>query len=442
MISTHSSAAARRIVAILFISQCLGSAALIANATVNSIVGAKLSGRDDLAGLPGTLLLFGAAAAAPWAGRLMQRWGRRPGLVLGFLVGTAGMAVGGGAIVMANFPLFLLGLLLIGGARGAVDQSRYAAADAQIPDRRARAISTVVFAGTIGAIAGPALVKPSGLVLGGLTFDPLAGPMWSGVLLFALAGLLIALFLRPDPRDIGSAIAAEYAATAQPAGGVPAQRPEHLEVQGGGARPLSQIMRLPAAWLALVAMVISQVVMVLIMSVTSLHMHNHSHGLDDVSLVIMAHTLGMFGLSIVNGALIDRLGRKAAIAAGAALLIAGSLLAPMSLMTAWLALALFLVGLGWNLCYIAGSALLSDALASAERGRTQGATELMVNLASASSSLGSGVILAHFGYTALGLVGASLALVPLAALAWQRLAGPHAAPPGPPEPSALASSAD
>src|SRR5215211_6490593 len=151
---TYTPAAARRIVTTLFITQCFGSAALIANAIVN----ATLSGRDDLAGLPGTLLLIGAASAAPWAGRLMQRQGRRPGLALGFFVGMAGMVIGGGAIVIHSFVLFLLGLLLIGAARGAVDQSRYAAADAQLPDRRGQAISTVVFAGTIGAVAGPKLV--------------------------------------------------------------------------------------------------------------------------------------------------------------------------------------------------------------------------------------------------------------------------------------------
>src|SRR4029079_5739563 len=95
---TYSPTAARRIVTTLFITQCFGSAALIANATVNAIVGATLSGRDDLAGLPGTLLLVGAASTAPWAGRLMQRRGRRPGLALGFFVGTAGMIVGGSAI--------------------------------------------------------------------------------------------------------------------------------------------------------------------------------------------------------------------------------------------------------------------------------------------------------------------------------------------------------
>jgi MFS family permease len=159
------------------------------------------------------------------------------------------------------------------------------------------------------------------------------------------------------------------------------------------------------------------------MSVTSLHMHHHNHGLDDVSLVIMAHTLGMFGLSIVNGTLIDRIGRKAAIGAGAALLIAGSLLAPVSLMTVWLALALFLVGLGWNLCYIAGSSLLSDVLAPAERSHVQGANELVINLASAVSSLGSGFILAYAGFTALGIISAALSLMPLAALAWQAFSG-------------------
>jgi MFS family permease len=410
MHTTYSSSAARRIVSTLFITQSLGSAALIANATVNAIVGAGLSGRDDLAGVPGTLLLVGAAGTAPVAGRLMEQVGRRWGLAGGFFIGCAGMIVGGIAIVAHLFPLFLLGLLLIGGARGAVDQSRYAAADAQLPDRRAKAISTVVFAGTIGAIAGPALVAPSGNLLGGFGVEPLAGPMWSGALLFAVAGVLIAALLRPDPRDIGRALAAA-SPEAHPSAGV--------------ARPLREIMRLPKALLALVAMVIGQVVMVLIMSMTPLHMHSHHHGLDDVGWVMMAHTMGMFGLSMVNGALIDRLGHRLAIGAGAVLLICGGLMAPLSLATWWLALTLFLVGLGWNLCYIAGSSLLSDVLAPSERAQIQGSNELIVNLASATSSLGSGLIQAWFGYSALGLTGAVLALVPLLVLGMQRLARPR-----------------
>jgi MFS family permease len=403
MSAAYSSAAARRITWVLFVTQSLGSAALIANATVNPIVGTKLSGQQALAGLPGTLLLLGAASAARPAGYLMQRLGRRWGLALGFFVGLAGMVVGGLAIVGHSFSLFLLGLLLIGGARGAVDQSRYAAADAQLPERRARAISTVVFAGTVGAIAGPLLADPSGKVLNGLGLDPLAGPMWCGALLFALAGVLIAALLRPDPRDMARAIAAAFPDTSRAAGSI---------------RSLREVLRLPPARLAAVSLVSGQVVMVLVMSVTSLHMYEHNHSLGDVSLVIMAHTMGMYGLSVLTGPLADRLGRAATIGCGALLLIGGSLLAPVSLLTNWLALALFLVGLGWNLCYIAGSSLLSDILGPAERGPVQGTNEVIVNLASAASSLGSGLILAHFGYGVLGLAGAALALVPLALVGW------------------------
>jgi MFS family permease len=409
---TYSAGAARRITWTLFVAQSLGSAALIANGTVNPIVGAELSGRDSLAGLPSTLLLLGAASAAQPAGYLMQRVGRRWGLALGFLVGLSGMIVGGVAIIAHSFALFLLGLLLIGGARGAVDQSRYAAADAQTPERRARAISTVVFAGTIGAVAGPKLVGPAGNLLSSLGVTALAGPMWSGALLFGLAGLLIAALLRPDPRDMARAIAVAHPDTRQP---------------GGPARSLREIMRLPAAQLALAAMVFGQVVMVLVMSMTSLHMHHHQHSLDDIGTVITAHTLGMFGLSVLTGPLADRFGRPLAIAIGALLLIGGSLLAPVSLMTAWLALALFLVGLGWNLCYIAGSSLLSDILAPSERGSVQGANELVVNLASALSSLGSGVILAGLGYGALGLAGAALALLPLTLVGWHGVVRPRMA---------------
>lgn len=404
---TYSTGAARRIAWTLFVTQSLASAALIANATVNPIIGAKLSGQDALAGLPGTLLLLGAAGAAYPAGWLMERAGRRGGLALGFLSGLAGMLIAGVSVVAHVFPWFLLGLLLIGCARGAIDQSRYAAADAQLPDRRAKAISTVVFAGTIGAIAGPALVAPMDGLAERLGGDPLAGTMFSGAALFAIGGVLIVAFLRPDPRDLGRAIAAAF----PPAGQVV-----------GHARPLREIVRLPAARLATVAMVFGQMVMVLVMSVASLHMHNHQHGLGDVSLVIMAHTLGMYGLSVVTGPLADRVGRGVAIACGAGLLIGGSLLAPTSLLTPWIALALFMVGLGWNLCYIAGSSLLADMLAPAERGQVQGANDLVVNLVSAASSLGSGVLLATIGFGAMCLLGAGLAVVPLALLGWQGLA--------------------
>lgn len=391
-------AAARRIAATLFITQSLASAGLIANATINPIIGAQLSGQETLAGLPGTLLLLGAAGAAYPAGRLMQQIGRRPGLALGFAAGAAGMLVGGLAVVWHSFPVFLLGLLLIGVSRGAIDQSRYAAADAQLPEQRARAISTIVFASTVGAIGGPALVAPLAGVVSAFGLDPLSGSMFGGSLLFVLAGALIALFLWPDPLVIGRALAPAVGETQQPA---------------DTETSLWTVLRRPAAQLALAAMVVGQAAMVLVMTVTSLHMYHNNRGLGDVSLVIGAHTLGMFGLSVVTGRIADRVGRRATIAAGALLLILGCAIAPASLLTPWLALALFLVGLGWNLCYIAGSALLSDATAVAERGRTQGAVDLAVNLTSACGSLASGFVLAWLGFGILCAAAAALCLLPL-----------------------------
>jgi MFS family permease len=388
----------RRITATLFATQSMASAAFIANITVGSILGVELSGRDALAGLPSTLMQAGAAAAAYPAGRFMQRYGRRPGLGVGFLLGLIGLIINGFAVVHASFSTFLIGLFFLGLARGITDQTRYAAADAVPLSQRARAISTVVFASTVGAVGGPALVDPLGKLALSLGLPALAGPMIGGAVLFALAGALIMLLLHPDPRTLAEGLAQDE----------PTQKIDH-----GPGRSMAEVLRDPAARTALTSMVMGQGVMVMVMGVTSLHMHQHGHALGDISLVFAGHTLGMFGLSMVTGGLAERIGRPATIALGALILIAGSLLAPVSLLTPWLALALFLVGLGWNFCYIAGSSLLAEQLSAGERGRVQGGTELLVNLASAGGSLGSGVIMAATSYGFLCIIGVALALIPL-----------------------------
>jgi MFS family permease len=407
MIAEYSPRISRRIVTVLFVTQSLASAGLIATFTVNPIVSARLTGNDALAGLPGTLLQIGAAAAAYPAGKLMARAGRRIGLSLGFFTGMLGMLIGGIAIAGSSFPLFLLGLALIGASRGAIEQSRYAAADAQLPDQRARAISTIVFASTVGAVGGPALVTPLGDLVASFGYDPLAGPILGGSVLMLIGGVILSTMLRPDPRDIAQSIAAMATETAAKV--------------VGPVRALGEIVRLPGFQLAMVAMIFGQVIMVLVMTVTSLHMSHHHHGLPDISLVFGAHTLGMFGVSFVTGFVADRFGRPATIGFGALTLIVGALLAPISLMTPWIALALFLVGLGWNMCYIGGSSLLSDTLVPAERGQIQGMSDLAVNLVAASASLGSGFIMAAFGFTLLCIASAALALTPLILIGWQSL---------------------
>jgi MFS family permease len=404
----------QRIAQILFITQSLGSAALISNATVNPIVGSTLSGNDTLAGVPGTMLLLGAALASYPAGLLMQRIGRRPGLSLGFFLGAIGMSIGGYAIVTSSFALFLLGLFLIGGARGAVDQSRYAAADANLPENRARAISTVVFAGTVGAVGGPLLVEPLGVLVHNLFgYEVLAGPMIGGAVLFTVSGILISLLLRPDPRDVSRIIAEALKKTD--------------DTPTPAARELRVIARLHGVQLAALAMLIGQAIMVLVMTVTSLHMKHYQHTLGDISLVIMAHTLGMYGLSFLTGTIADRFGRNTVIATGAIVLIAGCVIAPISTDVLPLAIGLFLVGVGWNMCYIGGSSLLADNLAPAERGRYQGAVELTVNIASAVGSLSSGFLLASQGFTILCVIASVLTCAPLLMIMFQRVSKRNAA---------------
>jgi MFS family permease len=168
-------------------------------------------------------------------------------------------------------------------------------------------------------------------------------------------------------------------------------------------------------------MVLGQMVMVSIMVITSLHMKGHDHGLGSISAVISAHTLGMYAFSVVSGRLADKWGRGPVILTGAATLVLACITAPLSPDVLPLAVSLFLLGLGWNFCFVGGSTLLADQLSPAERGRTQGFNDLLVGLASATGSLSSGLVFAATSYTVIVLVAGALSLIPLVmVLSWIR----------------------
>jgi MFS family permease len=295
----------------------------------------------------------------------------------------------------------------MGVAQAALQLGRFAAAEVNPPEQRGRAISNVVIGGAVGAVLGPLLVGPTGRLAEQIGIDELAGPFGAAMLLFILAGVVIFTWLRPDPRDIGREISRLYPSSA---------------LDPDQARPLAVIFRQPGPLLALTAMVFGQVVMVMLMVITGLHMTHHQHGLADISLVISSHTFGMFGFSIFSGRLVDRWGRAQVILAGAGTLLLASLAAPLSPAVFPLAVSLFLLGLGWNFCYVGGSSLLADHLMPAERARAQGFNDLLIGLASAGGGLGSGVVFASLGYGLMGLVGAVFALVPAVMTAWWLLA--------------------
>jgi MFS family permease len=396
---TDLSRVARRITWVLFANQSLASAGFIASATINSIIGAKLGGSASYAGVPSAVYQLGAAFAASAWGYIMDRTGRRNGMVAGLIIGVIGNALVLVAIGISSFFLFLIGMVLMGITNAAVVLGRFAAAEVNPPEKRGAAISNVVLGGTFGAIVGPLLVGPVGNLAHTLGMDELAGAYIATLVLFALSSVVVFIGLRPDPRDLGKQVAAAH--------------PDRAVNATGVARPIMEILRQPAALVAVSAMALGQVVMVAIMVITSLHMSDHQHNLRDISAVIASHTFGMFAFSVISGRLADRWGRGPVILTGAFTLLLACITAPLSPNVLPLAVALFLLGLGWNFCFVGGSALLADQLSPLERSRTQGANDLLVGLASATGSLGSGIVFAASNYTVIAIVSGVLALVPL-----------------------------
>jgi MFS family permease len=404
---TDLSKAARKITWILFANQSLASAGFIASATINSIIGAKLGGSASFAGVPSAVYQVGAAFAASAWGYIMERIGRRNGMVSGLVIGVIGNTLVLIAIGSSSFSLFLTGMVLMGITNAAVVLGRFAAAEVNPPEKRGAAISNVVLGGTFGAIVGPLLIGPVGNFAKTLGMDELAGAYIATLTLFAISSVVVFLGLRPDPRDLGKRVAAAH--------------PDPALTLQGEARPIFEILRQPAALVAVCAMALGQVVMVAIMVITSLHMRGHQHNLRDISAVISSHTLGMYAFSVLSGRLADRWGRGPVILTGASTLLLACITAPLSPNVFPLAVALFLLGLGWNFCFVGGSALLADQLSPVERSRTQGMNDLLVGLASAVGSLGSGIVFAASNYTMIALVAGVLALVPfLMSLFWLR----------------------
>jgi MFS family permease len=395
---------ARKITWVLFLSQGLSSAGFIAAFTVNALVAVDLTGQTAMAGVPGALFVVGQACGAVIWGFSMERLGRRGGLALGQVLGVIGSATAIAAVIDRSFLVFLGGLVLAGVARSAVDLGRFAAAEVHLPTDRGRAIATVVLGSTVGAVCGPLLVGPTGRLAAAAGGPELAGPYGVGLVGLVLAAILILVGLRPEPRDVGRELARLH--------------PESVPSQA--TRTLGEIVRQPGVIVATGSMVFAQLVMMVPMSITSVHMKAHQHPLTSVSMVISAHTLGMFAFSLLSGRMTDRWGRGPVIILGSVVLIFSCLLGAPATGLGPLLLALFLLGLGWNFAYVAASTLLADQLSPPERAKTQGFNDLLLNLASAGSQIGSGVVYASGGFGIMNLTAAAAATVPLAlALWWQ-----------------------
>jgi MFS family permease len=380
-------------------SVALGSTGHIAASTVASIVGQELLGSATLSGLPGATVVFGAAMGAIGLSWIMSRRGRRLGLTTGYISSVIGAFLATLAVVVRSFPLLLVGTFLIGFGNSSNNLSRYAAADLVTPNRRAVAIGLVVWGSTVGGVVGPTLVPFAGSFATSVGLPTLAGPYLVPIVFVGLAAALTFLALRPDPF----AIAHESAI--------------HTPSEDGEVPTVSvrEVFMRPAVVAAMAALIAGQATMVLIMTMTPLHLTAHNHGLEVVGVVISGHVAGMYALAPVSGWISQRVGTLRTIFLGTGVLVAASFLAAVAPpeRDELLFVALFLLGWGWNLGYVAGSALLSAAVSLAERTRIQGIADAVIWTTSAVASLGSGAVVAAAGFSTLGFLGVGLVLAPV-----------------------------
>jgi MFS family permease len=373
VIIVETPALQRRTLGLLSGTQVVGGLGVASGVSVGALLATALAG-PWAAGLAGSCAVVGAALIAIPATRLMRTGGRRPGLVFAYAAGALGALLVALAVWVSSVPLLFLGTLLFGGASAANLQARYSAVDLAAPDRRARHLSIVVWATTVGAVAGPNLAPLTDRLVARWGVPEYGGPYLFSALVFGLAALALLLALRPDPLLTARALAGDAPVT-QKAVWRPAARAVHIEG----------------------------------------YVHDHADLLRIVGLVISIHIAGMYALSPLAGWLTDRAGRRPVILGGVGLLVLACLFSGTAGEHTWrLSIGMALLGLGWSCTMVAGSTLLSESVPLEQRASVQGLSDVVMGVAGASAGALSGLVVDLFGYPVLTLL-AGLAVVPLVA---------------------------
>ncbi|MDG4792391.1 MFS transporter [Micromonospora sp. WMMD1082] len=456
----------RRTLRLLLTTQIVGGIGVTIGIAVGALLAAEIAG-TALAGLALSAAVVGGALLAVPVTRITNGHGRRPGLAFAYGVGT----VGGTLIVLAaatrSIPLLFVGMLLFGGGSTANLQARYAAVDLAAPDRRARQLSLIVWATTIGAVAAPNFAALADRATRGWGLPALAGPFAFSAAAFVLAAGVLLLWLRPDPLLTARRLAAARSGDPGPAeapplppgtdpaapGPVsatgPASAPSPASAtgpvsapspvvaaaepvaapapparRGAGMRAAWSVVRArPAARLGIAAVAMGHLVMVAVMTMAPVHLREYyavEEVLPVVGLVLSLHIAGMYGLAPVVGWLADRSGRRPVILGGIGTLLAAcAVTGTAGHHTLQLTVGLILLGLGWSATMVAGSTLLSESVPDPVRPSAQGLSDLVMGLAGALAGAVSGFVMQVAGYPVLSLL-AAVAVAPLLALALRR----------------------
>lgn len=381
--ATDHSALQHRTLNVLRGASIPAQAAVSSVVAVSTLLAKDLLGGDRWAGLGSAGWTLGAAITSIPLSASMRRRGRRPGLIFALLTGALGAAVAGAGGQVRSFPLFLLGMVLVGAGQAAALQARYVAADLSTEADRSKAIGAIVWIGTIGAVFGPVFTPAEKRFGRWLGLDEYIGPFIFTSLLFIAAALVYVRWLRPDPLVVAGGIDPDAERT----------RPiRQLK------RSFGEIRKSHAATLGLVAMAASQATMVGVMTMTPPHMKDHNQA-DLSAYVIAVHILGMFGLAPFTGRFVARVGGVRAVQLGAIVLIIGAVTTVAAGYVPGMIFAgLFLVGVGWNLGLIGGTTLLTSSVSNQARVEAQGTGDLTLSFCGAIAAFGSGFVKQAAGF--------------------------------------------
>jgi MFS family permease len=392
----------RRTLRTLMAAQMVGAVGITIGIATASLLARDLSGSEKLAGLAQTFQVLGTAVSAFLLARLMSRRGRRIGLVTGYVLGAAGAVLAVAAGVVGSMPLLLVGAVLLGATTAANNGARYAATDLAPAHHRARSLSLVVWATTVGAVAGPNLTGASAWVADRLGIPALTGPFALGSVGMLGAAVLVAVFLRPDPLLVARAAA-----------GAPVTAPSGTS----WGRAVQAVRERPVLGYAVTGLAGAHAVMVAVMVMTPLHMEHGGAELRVIGIVISVHVLGMFAFSPLVGLLADRRGRAPVLGLGAlVLLVSLALCAAAPEGNSWQIFAgLFLLGLGWSFATVASSTMVADHAPLDARTDVQGAADLVMGVTAAAAGGLAGLVVGAWGYSTLAVVSGALGVVVLLA---------------------------
>jgi len=365
--------------------------------TLAPVLVTQMIGSAALAGIGTSITGLSRLIIAYPIGRLTDTYGRKSGVILGLLLVGLGASITGVAAMLEYFPVFLLGILVMGLGTGAVQQLRVAAADMFPPNRRAEGLGYVLTGSLVGAMIGPVLIRTAEAISDTVDIEPIA-LAWFFVPIAVVISLAMVMRVRPDPKEIAANLGDYY----------PDYTPPEIQQRPAGKVGILYFLNHYPKLAAFVSMFCVQGNMNMMMTMTALALRRHDFSLSAISLSVAIHVMGMFGLSLPLGRLTDRVGRRNVMLLGLVLASAGSWFVVATPSYTIITTGTFLVGLGWSCVNIAATALYADTTSPDERGRVIGANDTFTAAAAISMPLVGGVVIEYLGLLALGIFGMAL----------------------------------